>query len=153
MKSSEIEITNNESKVIKQMLKFTEDNEYIQHLGIEMLELKMGYGYAKMPYKADVLNPYMSVHGGVLYSFADIVAGTTAALDENGGHFSTTVNGTMNFLEPAIRTEYLYCKAESVRTGRNLAVYRVEIRDDNGKLIDDGTFTFYKTAIKVLDDK
>lgn len=147
MKSSDItNLENSENKRIKTMLEFLEQNEYIQHLGIEMLEIRKGYGYGKMPYKNDVTNPYGSVHGGVLYSFADIVAGTTAALE---GVFATTVNGNMNFLEPGLNTENLYCKATAVRCGRSLSVYKVEISDDDGKLIDDGSFTFYKTNIKV----
>lgn len=152
MKSIDINITDNETKVIKKMLEFLEGNDYIQYLGIEMLELETGYGYGRMPYKKDVLNPYNSVHGGVLYSFADIVSGTTAAVDNSTGRFATTINGSLNFLEQAANTEYLYCKATCLRNGKSLAVYTVEITDDNGKLIDEGSFSFYKTSMKVFEE-
>lgn len=139
----------NEIEKKAELMKFLDNNEYIKHLGIEILEMRQGYGKARMPYKNDVLNPYMSIHGGVLYSFADIVAGTTAAME---GQFATTVNGNMNFLEPAMNTEYITCEAKCVRSGRNLVVYNVEIRDDENKLLDDGSFTFYKTKLKVLEN-
>lgn len=142
----------NESKVVEKMLEFLKGNEYIEFLGIEMLKLKEGYGYGRMPYKSNVLNPYNTVHGGALYSFADIVAGTTAAVDDFTGHFATTVSGSLNFLIGAKDTEYLYCEAVCLRNGKNIAVYNVKITDDNEKLIDEGSFTFYKTSMKVIGD-
>lgn len=134
------------------MKEFLENNEYIQHLGIEMLEMEMEHGLGRMPFKSSVLNPYGSVHGGVLYSFADIVTGTIAAIDEDGGRFASTVNGSLNFLEAAKDTEYLYCRATCIRNGLNLSVYKAEILDDSGKLLDEGTFTFYKSKIKVVNE-
>lgn len=147
MKSVDINVVTKEDEIKKQMLEFLEGNSFIQHLGIEMLEMSVDGAYAKMPYREEVLNPYKSVHGGVLYSFADIVAGTTAAME---GKLATTVNGSMDFLEPAWQTEYVYCKASKVRSGKQLSVFNVEIRDDDGKLLEQGSFTFFKTSMSVM---
>ncbi len=128
------------------MLRVMKNNSYMQFLGIEMVEMKEGYGLGRIKYKEELLNPYGMLHGGSLYSLADIVAGSVACMC---GCFVTTVSGTMNFLLPAVKTEYVYCEAEQLRMGRHLAVFSVRIKDDNGKILDSGEFTFFVTEQKV----
>lgn len=123
-----------------------ESNPYMKFLGIEILELKEGYGLARMKYKEELLNPYKTLHGGSLYSMADIVAGSTACM---GGHFVTTVSGNLNFLLPAANTDYVYCEAVQLRQGRHLTVFEVKIRDDGGRILDSGEFTFFVTEKEV----
>lgn len=122
------------------------ENKYVQFLGIEFLELLKGYGKARMRYKEELANPYGMLHGGCLYSMADIVAGTAACAY---GYYVTTVSGTLNFLLPADKTEYVYCEARQLRQGKRLAVYEVKITDDEGKLLDSGEFTFFVTGQSV----
>lgn len=122
------------------------ENAYMQFLGIEFLEIKQGYGFARMKFKDELTNPYGMLHGGSLYSMADIVAGTAACMD---GHYVTTVNGTLNFMMPAKETEYIYCEAVQLRRGKHLAVFEVKLKDDKDRLLDSGEFTFYVTEQQV----
>ena len=128
------------------LLNMMKENSYMRYLGIEMLEMEEGYGRARMPYKKELANPYGMFHGGCLYSMADIVSGTIASMK---GYYVTTVNGSLDFLLPAIDTEYVYCEATELRQGRHLAVYEVKLTDDVGKLLDSGNFTFFVTEQKV----
>lgn len=127
--------------------KIVTENSYVQFLGIEFQELREGYGKARMRYKKELVNPYGIMHGGSLYSMADIVAGATACMH---GYFVTTVSGTLNFLLPAEDTKYVYCEARELRQGKHLAVYDVRITDDDEKLLDSGEFNFFVTEHKVL---
>lgn len=126
--------------------KMAAENAYMQFLGIEFLEIKQGYGFARMKFKDELTNPYGMLHGGSLYSMADIVAGTAACMD---GHYVTTVNGTLNFMLPAKETEYIYCEAVQLRRGKHLAVFEVKLKDDKDRLLDSGEFTFYVTEQQV----
>lgn len=126
--------------------KMAAENAYMQFLGIEFLEIKQGYGFARMKFKDELTNPYGMLHGGSLYSMADIVAGTAACMD---GHYVTTVNGTLNFMMPAKETEYIYCEAVQLRRGKHLAVFEVKLKDDKDRLLDSGEFTFYVTEQQV----
>lgn len=83
------------------------------------------------------------MHGGALYSLADIVSGLAACAY---GPKAVPLDGSLNFLNPAINTEYVYCEAIEQRRGKDVTVYRVELTDDNGKLLDVGTFTFFILA-------
>lgn len=128
------------STIEVQMRKVLEENEYMQLLGIELLEYKAGYAKGRMKYCSKVTNPYGSVHGGGLYSLADVISGTAAC---SCGHYVSTVNGNMNFIRPAMNTEYVYCIATQVRQGSHLIVYDVVMQDDKGVVLENGSFTFF----------
>lgn len=116
------------------------ENAYMQHLGIELLAVEQGYVKARMPYSLKITNTYGSIHGGALYSFADTVAGIAAC---TYGTCSSTIDGSMNYIRPAMNTRYVICEATEVRQGRQVSVYRTEIFNDDGLLLDTGTFTLY----------
>ncbi|MCM1212580.1 MAG: PaaI family thioesterase [Blautia sp.] len=130
----------------KIMRNILENNDYIRFLGMEFLEVRQDYAYTRMKYKKEIANPYGTLHGGSLYSLADVTAGTAACM---GGYYVTTVSGTMNFMLPADRTEYVYCKASMLRGGKHLAVYEVKLLNDADMLLDSGEFTFYVTKEKL----
>ena len=125
------------------------ENEYIRYLNIEVLELREGYARGRMPYRKELTNPYGFIHGGCLYSLADIVAGNAACMN---GRFVSTVSGSMNYLEPAVEMDYIYCEARQLRSGRHLAVFEVRLQDEFGKLLDSGEFTFFLSEKKVLEE-
>ncbi|MGN0376907.1 MAG: PaaI family thioesterase [Suilimivivens sp.] len=127
--------------------KIIAENTFMQFLGIEFLEIKQGYAVARIKYKKELTNPYGTLHGGSLYSLADIAAGTAACMS---GYYVTTVAGNLNFMLPAEGTEYIYCEAVQLRLGKHLAVFEVKLKDDEEKLLDSGEFTFFVTEQKVL---
>ncbi|MFT3985862.1 MAG: PaaI family thioesterase [Lachnospiraceae bacterium] len=128
------------------LLNIMKENEYIRCLGIELQVLEKGYGKARMPYREALTNSYGMLHGGSLYSFADIVAGIVACM---GGQYAMTVSGSMNFMAPAINTEYVYCEVKEVKQGEKLAVLDVRITADDGRILDNGSFTFFRTGKEV----
>ena len=132
------------------MRKIIDTNSYMRYLGVEMLKLTEGYGLGRMRYKEELLNPYGMLHGGSLYSLADIIAGAVACM---GGHFVTTVSGNMNFLLPADHTEFVDCEAIQLRQGKHLAVFDVKIKDDENRVLDSGEFTFFLTEHEVIAQK
>lgn len=136
-------------QIEQDIYKVVTENIYVKFLEIEFQELKKGYSKARMKYKKELLNPYGMLHGGSLYSMADIVAGTAACM---WGYYVTTVSGTLNFLLPADDIKYVYCEARQLRQGKHLAVYDVKITDDKQQLLDSGEFTFFVTEHKVLPD-
>ncbi len=117
-------------------------DSYATYLGIEFLELDKDHARARFPFKSELKNPYGTTHGGVLYSVADIVAGVCACCD---GYFYTTVSGTLNYLLPATSKDWLYLEACVIRRGKHLCVMDVKVTNDEGKLLDCGSFNFFKS--------
>lgn len=122
------------------LCRMIEENTYAKTIGLEMLELREGYAEGRIPVKEESKNPLGTMHGGCLYSLADIVSGTAATLR---GNYVTTVSGELSYLRPAVDTEYVTAKAREIRFGKNLAVYRVDLVDDAGTVLDIATFTFF----------
>lgn len=126
------------------------NDPFSKHLGIEIEDFEEKFIRAKIPFKPDLINNYGSLHGGALYSFADIIAGCVACMS---GKFCTTVEGNMNYLEPAMSKEFIYCEAKRVRAGSHLIVVKVKIKNDAGKLLDDGSFTFFRSNRDVYSEE
>ena len=123
-----------------------EENSFAKTIGLEMLELREGYAEGRIPVKEESKNPLGTMHGGCLYSRADIVSGTVATLR---GNYVTTVSGEFSYLRPAADTQYVTAKAQEIRFGKNLAVYRVDLVDDAGTVLDIATFTFFDLGKKI----
>ena len=132
-----------EDKPIDKYNEVLSSSGFIKLLNIEILELSETCAKGRMPFDAKYCNPGGSMHGGCLYSLADTVAGTLAYFK---GFDVTTVEGSMNFLEPAINTEYIYCTAKLKRRGKHLVTCDVEITNDAEKLLDCGIYTFFRMS-------
>lgn len=138
------QIKNNKSPVSEDvknaLLKLTQDNIYMQNLQIEILEMKLGYVKGKMMVTEEIINPYGSIHGGCLYSLADIVTGLAAC---TYGVFSSTIDGSMEYIIPAMDTEYIICESVEIRQGKHVSLYEANIYDDKGQMVDKARFSFY----------
>ena len=116
-------------------------SEFVRLLGMEILELDKEHAKGRMPFDIRYCNPFGTMHGGSLYSLADTVTGTLA---NHVGCDVNTIDGSLNFLEAAAGTEYVYCIATLKKCGRHLVTVEAEIKDDDGKLLDCGLFTFFR---------
>lgn len=127
-------------------------NSYMQELQIEIIEIERGYVKSRMKVTEQVWNPYGSVHGGCLYSLADITAGLAAC---TYGVYASTVNGNMEYVIPAIDTEYILCEAKEIRQGMHVSQYETFLYDDKGNLVDKADFSFYmmNRAVVASDSK
>lgn len=137
-----------DARIRELLFQVNHHNDYMENLNLEVLDVNDGYAKGRIRVEDRFLNPGGTVHGGVLFSLADIIAGTAAC---GTGFLVCTVSGNMNYLLPAVNTEYVTCEAKAQREGKNLAVYEIEIRDDAGKLIQTGTFTYFLTETRITD--
>lgn len=124
----------------KEVKELISQNEYAKFLQLELIELKEGYAIGKIPFKSNVANPYQSMHGGVLYSLADIVAGCAACAF---GSNVTTINGNLSYVRPALNTQYVTCEAKVIKQGKQVAFYQVDLFNDDHEVVASGNFQFY----------
>ena len=121
-------------------------NEYNRFIGFEILEMSSTYSKSRVKYDERLLNNYGSIHGGALLSFVDVMAGATASMS---GYYVTTVSANLNFLLPAVNTEYIYCECMKLKTGKHILVFDIRITDDAGNLLDSGEITEDQLDAKV----
>lgn len=125
-------------------------DNFSSHLGIEVLDVSEERITARIPFKKELTNNYGALHGGVVFSFADILAGTLACM---GGKFASTAEGNMNYLKPAVAKEYVYGEAVLLRNGKHLVVVETKLTNEEGDLLDAGTFTFFKSEVDVVKEE
>ena len=140
--------TEKENRIREKLMAELYSNEYNQFIGFEILELSSTYSRSRVKCDERLQNNYGSIHGGALLSFVDVMAGAAATMN---GFYVTTVSANLNFLLPAVDTEYIYCECMKLKTGRHILVYDIRVTDDKGNLLDSGEFSFFASKAPVLE--
>lgn len=120
-----------------------DDKEYFSFHnwpGLALKHSEQGYAELEMPMLKGYLNRGGRLHGGFLYTLADMTAGTAVM---SYGHRTTTVSGSMDYLRPGIGVEMLHSHGRVVKHGSTLSVVEVEILDQNETLIATAHMTFF----------
>ena len=111
------------------------------YIGLEILEIREGYAKTRLPYKREILRFGGMVHGGIVMTVIDNVAGL-AVMTVNEGTNQFTVELKINFLEPLVKGPFT-CIGRVLRAGRRIAVAEGEVLDVEGRLCAKGVGTWY----------
>lgn len=125
---------------------FNELNVFAKEIGLEIIHIEEGYAKAKLEIAPMHMNPYQTLHGGVLYTMAD-VAGGSAALSHNRPVF--TVDSQFHFLNAGRNVTCLYGEGKTVKAGKQLIVVEIDVTDQDGTLLCKGTFTYMQVSEKM----
>ena len=123
-----------------------EKNCFARELGICTEEIREGYARVSLRVEEKHMNFVGSVHGGCLFSLADTVAG---AASSSYGYYSTTVDGNIHYLSPAMNVKMLIAQAQVIKYGKRISVFEVTITDENGRLLAQGTYTYYNLGKQI----
>lgn len=117
------------------------NNPYLQLLGGEILEIEEKSSKVILEeIEPHHLNSSGRVHGGLLYSLADIACGSLMAYY---GRKSSTIEGKINYLMSPEKSKSLTFDAELIRHGNKISFLEVKITDQLENLIARGYFTYY----------
>jgi acyl-CoA thioesterase len=110
---------------------FFKKDRFAQHSGVELLEIGEGRAKAKMVIKDSHLNGVDLVHGGAIFTLADLVF---AAASNSHGTVAVAINASIWFVKAA-KEGTLY--AEGSETSRNpkLATYSIKVTDEAGETV------------------
>lgn len=122
-------------------------NLFPRMLGIRTTLLEPGHACAEMKICSTYENAIGSVHGGCIFSLADTVAGSAAA---SNGMKMTTLGSNLNYLKAAMHVDSLYGEATEVKSGKNIAIYNVEIKDSKNNMIANGSFSFFNLKEELI---
>ncbi len=111
---------------------------FTDYIGGRITRVEDGVAESEVEATEHHINPIGSVHGGVLVTVMDHTAGTASATVSPPG---ATVNCDVHFLAPA-KAGKLTCRAEVLRAGKRLNVIRAWIKDAQGTVVAEGTYTF-----------
>jgi len=110
---------------------FFKNDRFAAHSGIELVEIAEGRAKARMPIRDCHRNGVGTVHGGAIFTLADLVF---AAASNSYGTVAVAINASIWFVKAA-KDGVLCAEAREVSSNPKLAVYAIEVTDDAGDLV------------------
>jgi acyl-CoA thioesterase len=110
---------------------FFKNDRFAQHSGIELLEIGEGRAKAKMTIGDQHLNGVDLVHGGAIFTLADLVF---AAASNSHGTVAVAINASIWFVKAA-KQGTLFAEGREVSRNPKLATYSIDVTDDAGEMV------------------
>lgn len=116
-------------------------------LGLELLDVRRGYGRMRLRYRPEINQPLGVVHGGAIAGLIDtvVVPAIGSTYPDNGG--LVTIDMQIQYTS-ALRGQDAIAEGWVVKAGRSICFCRSEVRAPDGDLIATGTL-----AYKVLSER
>ena len=121
-------------------------DKFSEWLGLQIDEV--GTGYCRLHYavRADMLNGFSSIHGGVLFSAAD---SAFAFACNSHGRITVALDVSVSFTKPAREGELLTVEAKEVNLGHKIGIYDIRTTNEKGELVSLFKGTAYRTSKEV----
>ena len=110
---------------------YLKKDQFAGSCGIELTEIGPGFATAVMPVREEHLNGIRVVHGGAIFTLADLAF---AAAANSHGRISVGINMSISYIKAA-KAGVLTAKAEEVSLHPKLSVYNVRVLNDEGEVI------------------
>src|SRR5919107_3966173 len=112
------------------------------HLGIALEEVRPGYARAAMTVHPHLLNAVGTAHGGATMALLDVVH---AAVSNSHGTVAVAQDVHTEFLAPGRAGDRLTAEGSEVHRSNRTAVYRIEARADDGRLVATALARVFRT--------
>jgi uncharacterized protein (TIGR00369 family) len=116
---------------------------YYHFLGIDILDVKLGYARLKMNYDVRLTNPYGLVNGGFFSILADaaLACALLGMTEESHTRRLVTIEYKMNIIKP-VREGSIIAEAKVIHLGKDIAVGEVDLRDHSNKMVAKALITY-----------
>jgi acyl-CoA thioesterase len=111
--------------------RFFKNDKFGEHVGIALLEVSVGSAKVKMEIKDYHLNSHKTVHGGAIFTLADLAF---AVASNSHGTIAASINANISYMKAAT-TGTLIAEAKEVAINPKLATYTIHVTDDAGDII------------------
>ena len=108
--------------------------------GITFTLLEKDRCEAILPVRAEHMNLYDMVYGGVLFNLMDITAGVANIC---GGGLGPTVSGNIEYVSRTKGEKTLRCVGTVRRAGRTFSYIDTEVLGEEDRLLCKGSFIYY----------
>lgn len=114
---------------------------FSQWLGIEVLEVRVGYVRLSMSVRPEMCNGFGIAHGGILYSLAD---SALAFVSNSSGRHSVSIETSISHLKSLNAGARVEAEASLIHEGNTIAQYHVRITDDSKVPVADFKGTVFR---------
>lgn len=110
-------------------------------IGLRLVDVKDGWSLCELDIAERIYNENLTVHGGAIYSLADVGMGAAVHSRMSRDERCTTVEIKINYFH-APTSGLLSCETRVVHKGRKIGVMESEIRNE-GRPVAKAIGTFY----------
>ena len=128
------------NKTTTPLMELLVKDKFSAHCNVELLDASPGYARARMLIADEHLNAFGTVHGGAIFTLADLVFGSAVNAH---GRVAMAINCSIAYVKAA-KSGYLIAEAKEVSIGYKLATYIVTIKDEQNEIVA----TFQGTAYR-----
>lgn len=121
---------------------------FSQWLGIELMEIQEKYCKIKMGIRPEMINGLKTVHGGIIFSFAD---SALAFSSNNTAQASVALNCVINFTTAVREGEEIFAESKLISDTRKTGVYDILITNQEKKVVASFRGTVYKLGRSIYD--
>lgn len=118
---------------------YRKSNPFMDQCGIEAVRAEPDECEVKLTISPGSRNTHGVVHGGLLFTMADCVAGLTARRD---GRDYVTQSAHFNFIGN-LPEGTIHAYGTPVHRGRTVTIVHVQIKDETGRLLADGNLDMF----------
>ena len=129
-------------KVVDKMMS---GDAFSQWLGIEVLEISVGFCKLKMTVRDEMTNGFKIAHGGIAYSLADSCLAFAANSD---GVQSVSVETSISHTKKVVSGDTLTATAKEIRKSEKTGFYHITITNQNNIEIAHFKGTVFRTSRK-----
>ncbi len=120
---------------------------FSQWLGISVIEVKEGYSKVKMTLRAEMINGFGIVHGGVAFSMAD---SCFAFACNSRNNLSVALDTSINFLKPVHVGDELVAESKELHNGKTTGLYHITITNQKDHVVAVFKGTCFRTNKDLL---
>ena len=121
--------------IIKKMNALNEGT-MMETLGVEYIDVKEGYVYARMFVKKELSQPYGMLHGGASMALAESIGGVGSAYYfDIEDYVIRGMQMSANHVKAAKVGTYVYATATILHKGRQTHVWNIDIKNEDGELV------------------
>jgi len=111
--------------------KYFKNDKFAEYSGIELIDVSKGRAKAKLEIKEHHLNSAKVVHGGAIFTLADLAF---AVASNSHGTSALSINVSISYLKAA-KDGFLIAEAKEISLNHKLASYSVQVTDEKDNII------------------
>jgi acyl-CoA thioesterase len=105
---------------------------FIKWLGIEIIEVGVGFAKIKMTVTNEMTNGHGTAHGGISYSLAD---SCFAYCSNSLGKKAMSVETSISHTRPAFVGDTLFATSSLENVSKSLAIFNVKVTNQDDKVV------------------
>lgn len=137
-------MNNSHDKVVSHMM---QHDAFSQWLGIKVLEIKEGYAKIKMTIREEMVNGFLMMHGGIVFSLAD---SAFAFACNNRNNLSLAIECSISFFKQVNIGDELTAEAKEIHNGKSTGVYSINVINQNNQQVALFKGTCFRTGKNLI---